>query len=193
MIRFNECNRKVEARPKAGRLILVSTGETFYCFTVFAKLQMPDRAIPAYVRETLALIALEREDEATQRFGTLQRLVEATTDDGLRSAAKVVEAWREAEDKNLEDAVKRLEEAEELARKSNDRLRLATVLVHRALLDPSQEGLTTRGKRRPGRSAPSPGPCSRRCAGVASPRAATTVLARSLSRVSPRVRGSEPV
>ena len=64
------------------------------------------------------------------------------------------------------------------------------------LLEPSQAGLTISGKARPPGASPPGRSASRstsRWRGVASPREATTRLARSLSSVSASVSGSEPV
>jgi tetratricopeptide (TPR) repeat protein len=104
--------------------------------TLFHRLKDPQRAIDLYARETLLLLMLDQPEEAVKRLQVLMQMAETTPDDALKSAAKSAQAIFEARGGRGARAKELLVEAEGLAHAAGDRVREATVLVNRALLDP---------------------------------------------------------
>jgi tetratricopeptide (TPR) repeat protein len=107
----------------------------------FFRLDDPVRAIPAYVRWMLVLVALEKWNPALERLQVLQRMARSTPGDSLKSAAKGAEGWFEAKAGRIDGALEHLRQARDLAAKAHDPEREATALVHLALLEP-QKGLS---------------------------------------------------
>ncbi len=104
--------------------------------TLFYRLSDPARAIDRYAEETLLLLMLRRPEDAARRLQVLLKMAETTPNDALKCAAKSAAAIFEARGGRGGRALELLDEAEKLARSAGDRVREATVLANRALVDP---------------------------------------------------------
>ena len=101
----------------------------------FYRLRDPYRAMPAYVRWTLVLIAAGRHDEALQRLQLLRKMAEGTPSNALKSAARTVDGVFEANQGRPAKARELFVDAAHFARLGKSPEHEATALLMQALLD----------------------------------------------------------
>jgi len=103
----------------------------------FARLQEPSRAIPAYARETLTLMALDQQakylDEILKRHGTLMVLSEGTSDPGLKGMAATVDGHFLHRRERAQEGDARFDAALEFARAAKNDDNEAAALTGKAI------------------------------------------------------------